>query len=143
MIRLFILFVVLSSSLHAAPELRSSDAVSTTGSFRLSWGSAIALLSTQHSDYLLEECSADGCRPVYNGHDRSTVISGRPDGIYRFRISEVGSPGSYGETSVEVRHHDLSRSVIVLSGGFVLFMLCAAALLFGEIRLRSPRGGEA
>lgn len=143
MIRLFILFVVLSSSLHAAPELRSSDAVSTTGSFRLSWGPAIAVLPAQDSDYLLEECSTDGCRSVYRGHDRSTVISGRPDGIYRFRISEASSPGSYGQTSVEVRHHDLGRSLIVLSGGFVLFMLSAGALFFGELRLRSRRGGEA
>lgn len=143
MIRLFILFMVLTASLHAAPELQSSDGVSTTGSFRLSWGPAIAVLPTQDSDYLLEECSADECRPVYRGHDRSTVISGRPDGIYRFRISEAGSPDSYGETSVEVRHHDLGRSLIVLSGGFVLFVLCAAALFFGELRSRSKRGGAA
>lgn len=143
MIRLFFMLMILSSTLYASPELQSSDDVSTTGSFRLSWGPAIAVLPIHDSDYLLEECSAAGCRTVYRGHDRSSVFSGRPDGIYRFRISEAGSPDSYDETSVEVRHHDLGRSLVVLSGGFVLFVLCASALFLGELRSRSERGGEA
>lgn len=132
----FVILLLLPFPLFAVPSLQSSETVSTTGTFRLSWESDGPWLVRGNKTYVLEECSTSGCHAVYKGHDRSTVMSGRPDGTYRFRLSEAGVSNASSETTVEVRHHPLGRSLAVLTVGFALFLLCAAALVGGEMRIK-------
>lgn len=105
----------------AAPRLAVDSGVATAGYYRLSWET-----DSVHAE--LQQAGGAGfgdAATLYRGPDRATVISGRPDGIwyYRVRAIEAGQPGPWSEPlSVTVRHHSLGRAIAFFALGLLVFL---------------------
>ncbi|MBW7857846.1 MAG: hypothetical protein H3C43_06075, partial [Leptonema sp. (in: Bacteria)] len=116
----------------ARPMIQSSEPISSTGNFQLSWGLEQTKSYTNDLPiYLLEECN-NTCKLLYQGHDTASVISGRPNGNYHFKISEQSQPNQFSEITVQVIHYDLQSGLWVLLVGFLLFVICILIIVFGE-----------
>lgn len=120
---------------NSAPRLSSDSDVATAGFFRLSW-------ETEAGRVELQEATAPGFRsPVisYSGPDRATVISGKPNGewYYRVRAVEEDRPESWSETvKVTVAHHNPSRALLFLSVGIVVFVAIVMMIVRGPGKTR-------
>ncbi len=123
--------VTLSRASISPPRLSSDTDVATAGFFRLTWQA--------DSDRVeLQEASGDDFRnPVtlYTGSDTSSVISGKPDGtwFYRLRAIEDGQPGPWSEpVEVKVAHHSLYRAFTFLFLGVVVFISIVVMVIRGS-----------
>ncbi|MGD8497761.1 MAG: fibronectin type III domain-containing protein, partial [Chromatiales bacterium] len=80
-----------SASALEAPVLESDSEIATAGFFRLQWESA-----DLEGAYELQEASradfADS-RVLYTGPDLATVLSGKPDGDYHYRVRRMHEEG--------------------------------------------------
>lgn len=116
-----------------AIELTADVAVSDTGHFRLSWpapgeGAVVTVEESTASDFL-------GARTIYQGAESATVISGRLDGTYHYRIRAGRGPWSE-PVSVTVRHHSLAQAFAFLAVGAVVFVATALLIISGHRRHR-------
>ena len=71
----------------------------------------------------------------YRGPDRATVISGKPNGTwyYRVRASDDAQAGPWSRAvSVTVDHHSLSRALMFLSLGVIVFVATATMIIRGS-----------
>ncbi|MDZ7660887.1 hypothetical protein [Thiohalophilus sp.] len=125
-----------ATSICSAVELESDTDVATAGYYQLKWQNA-----DKNVRFEIEEAdnlAFDDARRLYQGRDRATVITGRPDGIYyyRARIAAVDGPtGSWSDTvKVEVDHHPLSRALGFFSIGAIVFIAILVAILIGNRR---------
>jgi hypothetical protein len=115
----------LMPSLSASPELASD------GVYRLTWGADGA------SRYEVQESSGAGfnsARSVYVGGDTATVITGKPDGEYFYRVRVLGEsgPGAWGEPlQVTVQHHSLARALQFFVVGALVFAVLLAVIFRG------------
>ncbi|WP_019625328.1 hypothetical protein [Thioalkalivibrio sp. ALJT] len=127
---LLLLVLGLPLAAHAGPAFDATPERSTDGGFALSWEAdgAVALEQASGPDH------ADA-RIIYTGHDASTVISGLPDGEYRFRLRASDADDWSDTATVRVEHHSLARAFgfFVLGGG--VFLVLIVAILRGR-----PRG---
>ncbi len=104
-----------------APQLSVDNTIATAGFFRLSW-------ETDAESVELQEAASPDFRKTttaYSGPDRATVISGKSDGTwhYRVRVSAHGEPGPWSDpVSITVAHHNLGRALIFLALGFIVFV---------------------
>jgi hypothetical protein len=118
----------------AAPSLETDTPLATAGYYQLQWDGADA------SDHELQESlHADFSDPVtlYRGADRATMLTGRPDGEYHYRLRALhqDGPGPWSQTlRVEVRHHPLSRALLFFAMGALVFLATLAAILAGNRR---------
>ena len=133
-----LLFVPLffATSISGAVELESDTDVATAGYYQLKWQNG-----DEHVRFVIEEAdnpAFDDAHRLYQGQDRATVITGRPDGIYYYRARIVGTNGSTGAWSdtvkVEVDHHPLSRALGFFSVGAIVFIAILVAILIGNRR---------
>lgn len=117
-----------------SPKLvADSDRVSA-GYFSLSWE------SDDPGDFLLEE-SVDSAftqpRRIYHGPDTATLVSGRPNGTYYYRVRrdrDQNQP-SWSEVSiVQVEHHPLSRAFSFFVLGALVFFATLFIILKGNKR---------
>ena len=112
-------------------ELAADTEVSDTGFYSLSWaggGRPVTLQEATIADF----SDAD---TIYEGVDEATVVSGKLDGIYYYRIRE--GEGPWSETLVvTVRHHSLVQAFSFLALGAVVFLATAALIIGGHRRHR-------
>lgn len=113
-----------------APKLSSDTDTATAGFFRLSWTTDVGRVEVQEADnpeFLDANTS-------YMGFDRATLVSGKPDGIwyYRIRAWDEAVPGPWSApVSVSVAHHPLSRAFTFLGLGVIVFIAIVLMIVRG------------
>lgn len=139
--RLGILLILLAVSAQAQeddPHLTVSTTSSDTGTYTVSWEASGAVL-------LQESTRADfaDARLLYEGVDRATVVSGRLNGTYHYRLLRDGVP--WGEAvTVDVAHHSLKQATAFLGAGAVVFIATVILIVQGHRRHRREfMGSEA
>lgn len=129
----------------ASPMLAVDTDIATAGYYRLTW----SVEDTNSSPvFILQEATTpkfENPEIVYKGPDLATVISGKSNGMYYYRVRLKQPTGSAGtdpkeliskETpkeamwsqvvSVDVKHHSLPKAIGFFIAGFIVF----AATLF-------------
>ncbi len=132
-----VLLVCLGASL-AAPKLAAAalDADQTEsreGYFQLFW-------EADEPVRLVEAGTADFSDPVvlYTGADTGHVVSGKPDGVYHYRIESAADGSVLAEpVTVTVRHHSLGRALAFFALGAAVFLAT-----LGVIFLSRPGADE-
>lgn len=119
----------------AAPISLSSDtSVATAGYYQLHWRADNAI-----KDFVLQEShdqQFDSATTIYRGNDLARVMSGKPNNVYYYRISERGNPAhSSNIVKVTVSHHPLTTAFGFFSIGAFVFL---ATLI---VVFRGPRQG--
>lgn len=114
----------------SAPQLSSDSDVASAGFFRLSWETAAERVELQ------EDTGPDFRNPIttYLGSDRAAVISGKTDGTwyYRVRALDDARAGAWSEpVTVVVEHHSLSRALMFLSIGVIVFVAIVLMIMRG------------
>lgn len=108
-----------------ADDLIISDNGLTAGYATLAWS------NVEGESFVLEENVSGNWRPVYDGPDRATTLSGRADGDFTFRLKAdgqlVGDPISF-----TVAHHPLSRAWAFFAVGAAMFVALVGVLLRGS-----------
>jgi hypothetical protein len=120
------------SALDSAPLLSCDNNPATAGFFRLRWESDADRVEIQ------EGSSSDfrNATTAYVGPDRAAVISGKPDGtwFYRARAVSGSRPGPWSKAiAVNVDHHSLSRAVLFLLLGIIVFISTASMIVRGSV----------
>lgn len=113
------------------PALEASVEVSDTGAYRLSWkpnGVDVTLQEATRQDFA-------GARTLYRGPDGATVVSGRLDGTYFYRVRREGDTWS-APVLVTVAHHGLGKAFAFLATGAVVFLATVVLILAGHHRHR-------
>ncbi|WP_017943110.1 MULTISPECIES: hypothetical protein [unclassified Thioalkalivibrio] len=116
-------------ALSAQPAFDAPPERSTDGGFTLSWEAedAVVLERATGPDH-------EDVRIVYEGGDASTVVSGLPDGEYRFRLRAADADTWADEATVVVEHHSLARAFGFFAVGAVVFLVLIGAILRGRPR---------
>ena len=118
--------------LAAAPELKSDSELATAGYYRLNWQSDIA------ADFVLEEATDptfSQAKTLYQGPDTATLISGRANGTYYYRIRNIQDDMENewsNVTKVEVTHHPLSRAFMFFTLGAIVFIATLVVVILGN-----------
>lgn len=125
----------------ARVDLSSSatlDAPATAGYFQLEWKASSN--TEEDSIFIVEQdISPDfsGAREIYRGRDEATTISGLPDGVYHFRARVLNDTAPPATLSVRVEHHPLSRALLFLLLGLVVFICTALLIARGDRESRA------
>ncbi len=119
----------------AQPDLAANPTLATAGYFTLSWS---AEDTTQFELQQSKRSSFSQADTLYRGADTATIISGRGDGEYYFRVRALGTNGAASQWSetvkVDVAHHSLGRAVGFFITGAVMFVLTLWVLIHGAHR---------
>lgn len=141
---LFLCFVVLLAPVSGARadslSLTASTQVASAGYYQLAWpwpsapSGVVYELQERHDD---SHAQSDFVT-IYQGTDTASVISGKPNGRYQYRLlaTTAGSNvvATSGVVTVEVAHHSLTQAFIVLAIGFAIFVAILIAIFRGEGR---------
>jgi hypothetical protein len=129
-----------------APGLSASTGVARDGSFQLRW----SLDDADVVYYRIEEAIDPEFREavtLYQGADRATVISGRGDGTFHYRVRATLADGGRSAWSepeaVEVAHHPLWQALALFSLGALVFLATVALIVAGTRAERREAGGAA
>jgi hypothetical protein len=130
---------LISGSVHAeALQLSSSTDNASAGYFQLSWSwpAAPADVTYQLVERQLDQSgTVTTFNTIYQGYDLASVISGKPDGRYEYRVT-AGSP-TLADTvisnrvTVNVKHHSLGNAFAVLSLGVLIFLAIVISIYRG------------
>ncbi|WP_018233269.1 hypothetical protein [Thioalkalivibrio thiocyanodenitrificans] len=144
---LLVLVVSFPGVLHAgshAPELSASPDLARAGYFHLRW----ALDDVDVDRYTVEEAAdPDFTDPavLYEGADRATVISGRSDGTFHFRVraslADGGESGWSDTQTVEVVHHPRAQAIGLFILGGLVFLATVGLIVAGTSAGRRAAGG--
>ena len=113
------------------PTLSVDNEIATAGFFHLNW-------ETEANSFELQEAASPDFRnttTLYSGPDRATVISGKPDGTwhYRVRARANNKPGPWSDPlTVTVAHHNPGRALMFLALGFIVFVAIVLTILRGR-----------
>lgn len=113
-----------------APRLAVDNSVATAGFYRLSW-------ETGNTQVELQEATEPGFNnpaTAYRGPDRATVISGKPNGTWFYRLRALENRrGPWSEPlTVTVAHHSLSRAFVFLGLGVTVFIATVLMVVRGS-----------
>ena len=129
----------------AAALLESNTELATAGFYRLSWAAAEQVDAQAEAQFELQEASdpsfADA-RSLYRGPDLATVLSGRADGQYFYRVRTTGAAGAQQWSEivrVNVAHHPLGRAFAFFAAGAIVFLATLGLIIVGT---RQSRGGH-
>lgn len=120
-------------ALNAEPvKIQSSSDSSTNGSFTLSWeipsDSVIELQQAVAPD--------NNFATIYQGTDSATVITGLPNGIYRYRARLANLQDNASDwsaiSSIKVEHHQLGRAFSFFVLGALVFLGTVMLIVFGS-----------
>ncbi|ANB03922.1 hypothetical protein ECTOBSL9_2846 [Ectothiorhodospira sp. BSL-9] len=116
------------------PDLESTTDLARAGYFQLRW----SLDEAEVDHFRLEEATDEDfsdARVFYEGADGASVISGRSNGTFHYRVRaqlDDGTQTDWSETqSVEVRHHSIAQAFGIFTLGGVVFLATAAVIAFG------------
>lgn len=122
-----------------APQLQTDSTNPSGGYYRLTW----EWPEERNRRFELQEAgSRDFAAPqtLYMGPDRASVLSGRSDGVFYYRVRvnpESGSPGPWSEAvEVRVEHHPLSRAFAFFAVGAVVFLATLVLVVGGTLKAR-------
>jgi hypothetical protein len=108
-----------------AATLEPQEFESTEGYYQLTWDAeeAVRLVESTEQDF-------SSARIVYVGNDSGHVASGKPNGVWYYRLESEDGATVLSETStIVVRHHSLGRAAAFFALGGVVF-LATLALIF-------------
>ena len=129
---LVLALVLLAGPALAEPRFDDPPEHSADGGFTLHWEApgAVVLERASGPDF-------GDARVIYEGGDASRVISGLPDGEYRFRLraADADEDAWSDRITVVVEHHSLARAFGFFAVGAAVFLVLIFALLRGR-----PRG---
>jgi hypothetical protein len=116
--------------LAATLNLASDTEVATAGYYQLSWDDA-------DGPYHLQESSTadfSSHRTLYHGDDLAMVISGKPDGVYYYRISLSNGQqiSNSNVIKVVVAHHPLKTALLFFLAGAVVFVATFIMIIKGN-----------
>ncbi|OOC09785.1 MULTISPECIES: hypothetical protein [Thioalkalivibrio] len=124
--------VLLAAPALAEPRFDDPPEHSADGGFTLHWEApgAVVLERASGPDF-------DDAGVIYEGGDTSRVISGLPDGEYRFRLraADADEDAWSDRITVVVEHHGLARAFGFFAVGGAVFLVLIVVLLRGR-----PRG---
>lgn len=111
-------------------NLSSDTEIATAGFYQLSWSGIKA-------QYQLQESSTavfTTFQILYEGDDRATVISGKPDGdyYYRIRVSNDQQLINSNVVKVTVAHHPLRNAFLFFLAGAVVFLATLFMVIKGK-----------
>ncbi|SEL01703.1 hypothetical protein [Ectothiorhodospira marina] len=116
------------------PDLESTSDLARAGYYQLRW----SLDEGEVDRFRLEEATADDfsdARIFYEGADGATVISGRSNGTFHYRVRARMEDGSQTEWSdaqrVEVKHHSIAQAFGIFTLGGLVFVATAGIIAFG------------
>lgn len=121
---LFLNLMLAASPLLSA-TLEPAELESNEGYYQLSWDAAesVSLIEAESPDF------SDGI-VIYSGRDTGHVVSGKPDGVWHYRIEAVDGGDILSDPAViTVRHHSLMRALSFFALGAVVF-LATLGLIF-------------
>lgn len=111
-----------------APVMTTDTKLATAGFYRLTW------TTTARQVELQEATDAGFHHPVtvYSGPDRASLLSGKPDGtwFYRVRAEDGKRPSPWSRAvRVTVAHHSLTRALLFLALGVLVFLSIVLMIL--------------
>lgn len=116
----------LVSAPAGAKELVVRPDLATDGVYQLSW--------VADGEVRLEEARDPGfadARTVYTGSDGATVLTGRSDGVYHYRLF-AGETLRAGPARAEVVHHSLGRALAFFAVGGFVFLATSLLVVRGN-----------
>jgi hypothetical protein len=118
-----------------APKLSSDHEIATAGFFQLSWEADAKRVELQEASSLAFREPTT----LYIGPDSKSVISGKPNGSWYYRVRALNvhdqnlQASAWSEpVTVLVAHHDLSRALMFLSLGIIVFIGIVVVIVRGE-----------
>jgi hypothetical protein len=115
------------------PNLSVDSDIATAGFYRLSWEPPAGQVELQESaDPVFRDPATR-----YVGHDSATLISGKPDGQWYYRVRALSDThtGDWSNTvAITVNHHSLVRAVLFLSLGIIVFITIVLLVIRGPGR---------
>ncbi|QEC51123.1 hypothetical protein EDD80_101409 [Anseongella ginsenosidimutans] len=127
----FLLMLMAAPALGAGQEIRLYSAeggVSNAGHIKLEWQPPAAARIFEVQQAGGESFSE--AKTIYQGPDRATFISGLENGTYYFRVREQGQDWS-NVLKLEVIHHSLTLTYVLLGLGGLVFLCTAGMVLYG------------
>lgn len=130
---LFFLLSFVLSPAHATPLLESDTDTATAGYYQLSWQYPSSNLINSILEESRNEDFSD-VKVIYQGPDRASVLSGKSDGDYYYRIKFISPAHSqYSNTvRVSVKHHPLYKAWLFFLLGAVVFVMTAGLIYRGS-----------
>lgn len=143
-------FALASGSVSAAVVLQPASSTVTAGYYQLHWDTDSTVAGSpvnKAGDFILIESREPGftnSRTIYRGADTATVISGKPDGTYYYRVGiaqpQEGRPGSWSNSaSITVKHHPLSRAFMFFGLGALVFLSTLVVIVRGNLAANDNR----
>lgn len=129
----FLLFLLPLTGWAQSPTLSTSSELATAGYYQLSWKGTKApaffqLQESQNPDF-------SNARLIYEGPNTASVISGRSDGQYLYRIRQIEGPSSSPwsqSVEVTVTHHALDKALGFFFIGLIVFIGTLGAIIYGN-----------
>lgn len=121
-----------AQSSRSGPELEVDSELATAGFYQLRWYS--------DEPVQLEEADDPGfssAQVIYSGSDAARVMSGKPDGVFYYRVRDTADGVQSNVVKVTVRHHSLERALAFFTLGAVVFL---STLLLIATAARSRTG---
>jgi hypothetical protein len=122
-----------TATVQAGITLTSDTETATAGYYQLTWQAADA------TSFELQEAGSENfadTHTIYNGPDLASVLSGRRNGNYYYRIRTVAQDGSHGPWSnivkVTVQHHSLRRAFMFFTAGAIVFLAILGSIIYGS-----------
>lgn len=111
----------------SVPQLTSDSDVASAGFFRLSWKTDVGRAELQEAD----NSGFRDAKTLYIGSDTASVISGKANGSWYYRVRALDPEvGEWSEpVTVLVAHHKLSRAFMFLFLGVVVFVAIVVMIL--------------
>jgi hypothetical protein len=132
----FILVCYPPAIAFALPKLAVDMPISTAGYYRLNWTAEEA--NSDHVFVLQGATNAEFENPetIYQGPDLATVISGKSNGKYYYRVGiappDEPAVGKWSEVvSVDVKHHGLTKAVGFFLAGLMVFLATLIVIVKG------------
>ncbi|MCG5536368.1 hypothetical protein [Ectothiorhodospira mobilis] len=132
---------------QGAPVLESTSTEAKAGYYQLQW--ALEGAEADIDRFILQEARGGdfaSAEIFYEGADRATVISGRRNGDYHYRVRAVFKDGSRSPWSppltVQVHHHSTAQAFGLFFLGGVVFFSTAGMIAAGSSAQRraDPEG---
>jgi hypothetical protein len=119
-------------------QLSSSTTKATAGNFQLSWAWPQAPADTNYQLYertLKPVENATDFSMLYEGKDMASVLSGKPNGTYQYRINASSESLNHeiqsNMVTVVVKHHSLAEAFFVFSIGVLIFLAILIVIFRG------------
>ncbi len=118
-----------------APKLFSNTNVASAGFYRLHWETAIKQVELQEAD----NSAFNSPTVFYEGSDSATVISGKPNGTWYYRIRTIENQlrSDWSDpVVVTVSHHSLSRALLFFLVGLIMFITTVLLVVKGTKNIK-------